>query len=187
MQKGEKVLAGAVGVIVVGLLALATPAVAPWLVPAQPDAAARTASAVPAPIPSPPAAPAPTGASGAASATATMSPDGEAYQSVGDGLSIPAKGPGDCPTWAAIHPYGDHDPGARLRGTITDLGPTTYASGVVGVDSDGRIATYTVASGDTGYGIGDRLCLDYVTLLAYNGKFAEGTELQPGDVLILRP
>ena len=61
------------------------------------------------------------------------------------------------------------------------------ATGAVGLDDDGQIATYTVASGDTGYGIGDRLCIDYITLLAYNGKFAPPNEIQPGDVLILRP
>lgn len=118
---------------------------------------------------------------------AVPQPDTQEYQDIGGGVQIPAKGPGECRTWAAIHPYGEGDPNARLGGTITDLGSTTYASGTVGLNADGQIATYTVAAGDTGMGIGERLCIDYVTLLAYNGKFMPPSEIHPGDVLVVRP
>lgn len=63
------------------------------------------------------------------------------YQDVGGGVSIPAKGRGDCPTWAIITPYDAWNPAARLSGAMTDLGPTAYASGEVGLDDGGEIAT----------------------------------------------
>ena len=181
MNRGETVLAGVAGLAVVGLLALTARVIASWVTgsdAAERPSAATTSTHAPAPTDTP----LPTSA-----ATATADPGDGEYQSVGDGLVIPAQGSGGCSTWAAIHPYGEHDASARLRGTITDLGSRTFATGAVGLDDDGQIATYTVASGDTGYGIGDRLCIDYITLLAYNGKFAPPNEIQPGDVLILRP
>ncbi|MFS0712249.1 LysM domain-containing protein [Microbacterium sp. 2P01SA-2] len=79
------------------------------------------------------------------------------------------------------------NPAARLGGTITDLGPAPYASGEVGLNNEGEISTYTVASGDTAWGISDRLCIDYVTVMSYNGKSMPPVEIQPGDILILRP
>ena len=66
------------------------------------------------------------------------------------------------------------------------MGATELASGPVGYNADGLIETYTVASGDTRVAIGERVCGDYVTVGAYNDRF--GTkQIQPGDVLILRP
>ncbi|HVL62513.1 MAG TPA: LysM domain-containing protein, partial [Microbacterium sp.] len=66
------------------------------------------------------------------------------------------------------------------------MGVSPYASGEVGFTADGLIETYTVESGDTLIGIGQRFCVDYVTVGAYNDRF--GTKaIQPGDVLILRP
>ncbi|MDD7929356.1 hypothetical protein [Microbacterium thalli] len=43
-----------------------------------------------------------------------------------------------------------------------------------------RHVTYSVASGETGYGIGERLCLDYITMLSYNHKSFSEPKLQPG-------
>jgi hypothetical protein len=63
-----------------------------------------------------------------------------------------------------IKPYDAWNSAARLVRTITDLAPTTYASGEVGLDDESEISTYTVASGDTAYGIGNRLCIDYITV-----------------------
>ncbi|MDQ1215824.1 LysM peptidoglycan-binding domain-containing protein [Microbacterium arborescens] len=74
-----------------------------------------------------------------------------------------------------------------MAGTITDLGATLYASGEIGLNDEGEIATYTVDPGDTVYGIGDRLSVDYITLLSYNGKFSFEEEIRPGEILILRP
>ena len=111
---------------------------------------------------------------------------GDDLISVGNGTWFSAEGPGDCATNAAIHPYGPHDPAARLGGELTDMGANAYASGEVGYTEDGRIETYAVASGDTLIGIGQRFCIDYVTVGTYNDVFI-GKEMQPGDVLILRP
>lgn len=65
------------------------------------------------------------------------------------------------------------------------MGATALASGEVGYTADGLIETYTVAPGDTLIAIGERFCVDYVTVGAFNDRFM--TDLQPGDVLILRP
>lgn len=111
---------------------------------------------------------------------------GSGLISVGNGTSFSAEGPGDCATNAAIHPYGPHDPAARLGGELTDMGASAYASGAVGYTDAGLIETYTVASGDTLVGIGQRFCVDYVTVGAYNDVFI-GKQIQPGEVLILRP
>lgn len=73
-----------------------------------------------------------------------------AYQDVGGGVSIPAKGPGDCPTWAIITPYDAWNLAARLFGAMTDFGPTAYAYGEVGLDDEGEIAAYAVASATPG-------------------------------------
>lgn len=182
MNKRESILIGVTGVTVAGLIALAIPALAMFAgsMTTGFEAAAEQGSAATSTVPL-------SGSAGEGPAPVDAELEAAGYQDIGGGVSIPAKGPGDCPTWAAIHPYDAGNPAARLGGTLTDLGPTAYASGEVGLNDDGEIATYTVASGDTGYGIGDRLCVDYVTLLSYNGRFISGAEIQPGDVLILRP
>lgn len=113
-------------------------------------------------------------------------PEGEGLISAGNGTWFSAEGPGDCATNAAIHPYGAHDPSARLAGELTDMGVTAFASGVVGYTEDGLIETYTVAAGDSLIAIGERFCVDYVTVGAYNDRFGSKV-IQPGDVLILRP
>lgn len=182
MNKREGILLGASGLAVAGLIALAMPAVSELADSTTADTAANGG---------PTAASSPAAPSSDAVGETTASLDGEGgtagYQDIGGGVSIPVKGPGDCPTWAAIHPYDAWNPAARLGGTITDLGATSYASGEVGLNDEGEISTHTVASGDTGYGIGDRLCIDYITLLAYNGKSTSEEQIQPGDILILRP
>jgi LysM repeat protein len=66
------------------------------------------------------------------------------------------------------------------------MGVTEYASGEVGYTADGLIETYTVASGDSLIAIGERFCVDYVTVGAYNDRFGSKV-IQPGDVLVLRP
>lgn len=183
MNRGEKILTGAVALSVAGLILLTLPAIGPLFASAAPTAPVPTATdlALTAPAAS-------SGSDTSVDDASTMSAaDDVEYQDIGGGVSIPAKGPGQCSSWAAIHPYGAGDPSARLGGTITDLGPTNLASGEVGFDAEGQVATYTVAAGDTGVGIGERLCVDYITVLAYNGVFASGEDIHPGDVLILRP
>lgn len=182
MNKREGILLGAAALAVVGLFALAMPVFSSLAGSATTQTEANGGpTAPPSSSESPPS---------DAVAEITTPLDGQdataEYQDIG-GVRIPAKRPGDCPTWAMINPYDAWNPTARLGVTITDLGPTTYASGEVGLNDEGEISTYTVASGDTAYGIGDRLCIDYITVLAYNGKFVPAPEIQPGDILILRP
>lgn len=112
--------------------------------------------------------------------------DGDGLIYAGNGTWFSAEGPGECESNAAIHPYGAHDPRAQLGGELVDMGVSELASGEVGYDAEGLIETYTVAPGDSLISIGERFCVDYVTVGAYNDRFGP-TEIQPGDVLILRP
>ncbi|RAZ31303.1 LysM peptidoglycan-binding domain-containing protein [Microbacterium sp. SMR1] len=180
MNKREGILLCAAGLAVAGLVALAMPAVSGLADSMSADSDSNVR---------PTAAPSvsPRSDTVVKITTPLDGQDGTVeYQDTG-GVSISAKGPGDCPMWAAIHPYDAWNPAARLGETMTDLGPTAYASGEVRLDNEGEISTYTVASGDTAWGIGDRLCIDYVTVMAYNGKFMSQVEIQPGDILVLRP
>jgi LysM repeat protein len=73
-----------------------------------------------------------------------------------------------------------------LSGTLVDNGPTELADGTVGYDAEGRISTYTVQPGDAGESIGNRFCIDFLSLASYNGRNGPKV-IQPGDVLVLRP
>ncbi len=73
-----------------------------------------------------------------------------------------------------------------LVGTLVDNGPTEFADGQVGYDAEGQIATYTVQPGDAGESIGNRFCIDFLSLASYNGRNGPKV-IQPGDVLVLRP
>ncbi|MGO2683188.1 hypothetical protein [Microbacterium sp.] len=75
-----------------------------------------------------------------------------------------------------------------LRGAqkLVDMGPSTFANGSVTFDSAGRIATYTVAPGDAPSAIGERFCVDYVTVFQYNEVYPMFS-VQPGAVLSLLP
>jgi hypothetical protein len=112
--------------------------------------------------------------------------DGDGLIDMGNGTKFSAEGPGDCESNAAIHPYGPHDPAAQLGGELVDMGTSAWASGEVGYNAEGLIETYTVAAGDSMIGIGERFCIDYVTVSGYNDRFGTN-EIQPGDVLALRP
>lgn len=68
--------------------------------------------------------------------------------------------------------------------TLIDMGPRQFAEGTVTRDADGRLATYTVAPGDAGPAIGTRFCVDYITVLQYNGVYPWP---HPGDILRLHP
>ncbi|MFB7890977.1 LysM domain-containing protein [Microbacterium sp. NPDC056044] len=172
MDRDAKIAAGISVLVVAGLVAVATPAVA---------TATSALSEWTLFSPSENTQPAP-----AAQAEDVVAPKGEALISAGNGTWFSAEGPGDCATNAAIHPYGAHDPSARLAGELTDMGVTEYASGEVGYTADGLIETYTVASGDSLIAIGERFCVDYVTVGAYNDRSGSKV-IQPGDVLVLRP
>lgn len=129
----------------------------------------------------------------AAGSTSTAEPEAEAdlpggYVYVGNGTSIPAGGPGECESSAYIWigSVGDEPMHAEMGGAdLVDMGPREFAVGEVGLDSQGRPATYTVAPGDATYAIGDRFCIyNALTLELLNG-YGHGTAIQPGDVLTL--
>lgn len=67
---------------------------------------------------------------------------------------------------------------------LVDMGATEYASGEVTLNDEGLIATYTVAPGDAGMAIGERFCIDYVTVFQYNDVLSVP---HPGDILLLLP
>lgn len=106
-----------------------------------------------------------------------------------DGRTFSAVGPGNCTTNAAISTpwHGDGDEPVKLLGDLTDMGATEYAAGSVGYNADGQIQTYTVEAGDSLISIGERFCIDYITVAVYNHRTAPGKTIQPGDILVLRP
>ena len=120
--------------------------------------------------------------------TADEAPDGapEGYVYLGDGLTVPAGGPGDCTatSWLGGSRSGDESAYVKMLGPeLVDMGPGEFAQGTVGVDAEGRIATYTVAPGDVITAIGDRFCLgNGLTLDTLNHT----RMIHPGDVLLLR-
>jgi len=73
---------------------------------------------------------------------------------------------------------------AELRHELIDLGSRDYAAGEVALDADGTILSYTVAPGDSPIAIGDRFCVDYITVLQYNHTWPA---IDPGEVLVLSP
>lgn len=73
---------------------------------------------------------------------------------------------------------------AELKYDLIDSGPRNFAEGEVELDGQGRPAMYTVASGDSPIAIGDRFCVDYVTVLQYNRTWPH---IDPGEVLVLSP
>lgn len=66
-----------------------------------------------------------------------------------------------------------------------DRGPSEYASGTVTFKADGGVDTYTVAEGDAGASIGERFCVEYMTMFIRNGV-QQGT-VHPGQVLKINP
>lgn len=179
MDRAAKIAAGISVLVIAGLVAVAAPAVATatgalseWALfspggEAEPASAAQADDVV-------------------AAEEDVVASEKEPLISAGNGTWFSAEGPGDCATNAAIHPCGAHDPSARLAGELTDMGVTASASGEVGYTADGLIETYTVAPGDSLIAIGERFCVDYVTVGAYNDRFGSKV-IQPGDVLVLRP
>lgn len=69
---------------------------------------------------------------------------------------------------------------------IEDHGSSEYASGPVGYDADGQVETYTIQPGDTMVGIGERFCIDYVTVAVYNDIYPTW-EISAGEQITLRP
>ncbi len=77
-------------------------------------------------------------------------------------------------------------PTASLFGKLVDTGVREFAAGTPTSMEDGRIATYTVAPGDTPAAIGDRFCIwNPLSLTTLNG--IPGSTIHPGQVLVLDP
>jgi hypothetical protein len=109
------------------------------------------------------------------SSSATQHPDDE---SVGCGVLAFITTPS--------HELGSDAP-VELRGELVDRGASASASGPVGYNADQQIESYTVAQGDSLMGIGERFCVDFVTVAVYNHRFSPNPTIQPGDVLTMRP
>jgi hypothetical protein len=165
MKTGAKVGAAVAAAMVVGLGAFVIPAVA-----SSPTSSAPTHTPVP---------------------TTTETPDfSDGYVDLGHGTRIPDDGPGDCaaPSWIYIGSDDDGPMHAEMLGAdLVDMGPREFAEGTVGVDDQGRIATYVVAPGDTTAAIGERLCIVNGTALSDLNHYAAGDAIQPGDILNLIP
>ncbi len=74
---------------------------------------------------------------------------------------------------------------AELVGEITDSGPRDLAAGEPTLNDAGEIVSYTVQPGDAVDAIATRFCIDRYSFKAYNDT--SGWDVQPGDVLVLRP
>lgn len=95
--------------------------------------------------------------------------------------------PDHCSSWSAVRfaptRAGNTTTQAWLEGPeLADTGSRAFASGMVETDADGSVVSYTVEPGDAGLAIGERFCVDYVTLLQFNHVWPE---IHPGDVLEL--
>lgn len=104
------------------------------------------------------------------------------YVPLGEGTWIPAGGPGDCETTAMLGVKdGVHQ---MLGGAVTDMGAQDGARGEIVSDAAG-IRSYIVAPNDNLEAIGERLCVSYPGLIAFNHVL--GVAIQPNQELILRP
>jgi hypothetical protein len=73
---------------------------------------------------------------------------------------------------------------ASVTGDLVDMGAHDLAAGTVDLDDEGRIKTYTVASGDALYAIGDRFCIENPLVLS---GLNHTHMIAPGEVLLLAP
>ncbi len=111
------------------------------------------------------------------------------YQYLGHGTAIP-KGtePGQCETSAYIWIGSEGDEPIhpeQLGADLVDRGPREFALGTVGLDEQGRPATYTVTPGDVLGVIGERFCIYNGMMLGDLNGYSHGAVIQSGDVLTL--
>lgn len=182
MRKRSKIaIWAAVWAVVVGLGALAAPAVSEVVgaLAGSPSKPGQTASAEATPA---------TAASPAPSPTAAGLPAG--YVTLGDGVSIPAGGTNGCKamSYYDIRSINNGPYQVTLLGPdLVDMGPRQYAQGTVARNAQGEITSYTVAPGDVLAAIGARLCIYNGTSLSVVNGLSASTAIQPGEVLVLRP
>jgi hypothetical protein len=168
MTLAAKITTGVVALVVVGLVALAAPAIA-----TIGQAAHETTR-------------------GVSNLAATFEPSAEpVVQPVEptpeptphDDLQAAAWAIG-CDDFVSVGGYAN----AKKPSPRPDRGASEYASGTVTFGEDGGVETYTVAAGDSGMSIGERFCVDYITLeVANQQRWRMGRQLQPGDVLLINP
>lgn len=166
MRPSQKVAAGGVIVVLLGLGALAAPAWN-WLAPLALDAATPSESLSPRAV-------APT--------MPEPEPDGRASRA---DLRPAESSADDVCTSPAIIEVSEFDDdgtvlGAKLRGEVKDLGPRPGANGILSTDR----TTYTVVKEDNLSAIADRLCIGRGGL-----RWVNDVEdvLHVGQVLTLRP
>ena len=168
MQKSTKIALGASAVVVAGLTAIAVPTVASvhgelssWAIFDAPEPVATS------------------DAQAAEGPTAEKAP--EASPTPRDPLQAAAWEIG-CDDFAKVGGYAGYPkPSAR-----PDMGATEYAAGTVTYGDDGGVETYTVAAGDAPQAIGERFCVDYITMTVANDVYPSW-EINPGDVLQINP
>lgn len=103
--------------------------------------------------------------------------------------AIPEIAPNGCPMGTRINfvqQKGGNAMVGTLIGELTDRGATDAASGSPALNASGDVVSYTVISGDSMIGVGDRFCIDFVTIAQYNHIYPF-EDVHPGDELILRP
>ena len=78
---------------------------------------------------------------------------------------------------------------AELRTEPIDFGPREGAKGIVNLNDQGKIVSYTTVSGDNLDGIETRLCTDMDTVAKYNGVgYAPGQHTwKVGETFVIRP
>jgi hypothetical protein len=78
---------------------------------------------------------------------------------------------------------------AELRTEPIDFGPREGANGIVSVNGQGKIVSYTTVAGDNLDGIETRLCTDMDTVARYNGVgYAPGEHTwKIGETFVIRP
>lgn len=134
---------------------------------------------------------------GSGSPAATESPKPAAGPASDDGLvdldddiSVPAGGPGECTSTAHISTMSTRtdDSGpyySKLIGDLVDRGPSELASGQALTDEAGDVYAYEVAAGDSAIAIGERFCIDYITVQSHN--HVRAGMIHAGNILYLRP
>lgn len=99
-------------------------------------------------------------------------------------------GPGDCASTARISTVSTrNDDGgpffSKLSGDLVEMGASPLANGTVRTNEAGEIVAYEVAAGDSPIAIGERFCIDYITMQSHN--HVRAGMIHEGDVLYLRP
>lgn len=107
-----------------------------------------------------------------------------------DGVSVSDDATGECASTARISTVStrNDDSGpyySKLLGGLIDMGPSELARGDVLIDEAGDIYAYEVAAGDSAIAIGERFCIDYITVQSHN--HVRAGMIHAGDVLYLRP